>query len=79
VHLFVQLDVAQLISMDIKVIKMLAGTFRASFSYLNFTMTLTLLKQLSGSSSCAIVFYAAAAAVDAPFGFCTKRRVSFNS
>ena len=43
-----QLDVEKLVSMDAKVIQMLAGTLCASFSYLNFSMTLTLLKQLSG-------------------------------
>ena len=43
-----QFDVVQLISMDDKVVQMLAGTLCASFSYLNFSMTLTLLKQLSG-------------------------------
>ena len=43
-----QLDVEKLISMDDKVIQMLAGTLRARFFNLNFSMTLTLLKQLSG-------------------------------
>ena len=47
-HLIRQFDVVQLISMDDKVVQMLAGTLCASFSYLNFSMTLTLLKQLSG-------------------------------
>jgi len=43
-----QFDVVQLISMDDKAVQMLAGTLCASFSYLNFSMTLSLLKQLSG-------------------------------
>ena len=50
----VHLDVAELISMDVEMILMLGCTFRATFFFLNFSGTHTLLEQLPGCSVCAM-------------------------
>ena len=51
---YVQLDVAELISMAVEMILMLGCTFRATFFFLNFSGTHTLLEQLPGCSVCAM-------------------------
>ena len=51
---YVQLDVAELISMAVQMILMLGCTFRATFFFLNFSGTHTLLEQLPGCSVCAM-------------------------
>ena len=50
----VQLNVAQLISIDIKSLLMLGCTLRATFFFLNLSRSHTLLKQLSGCLVCAM-------------------------
>ena len=51
---YVQLDVEELISMAFEMILMLGCTFRATFFFLNFSGTHTLLEQLPGCSVCAM-------------------------
>ena len=73
-----QLDVEKLISMDDKVIQMLAGTLRARFFNLNFSMTLTLLKQLFWLLSLRDGRKTTMLAVVHPCCLCSERWVPYN-